>query len=74
MDVQDANGHTALFRACERGHTEVVMILIHAGADILLQDTSGRSCLHWAASGDHSVICVSLLRQGLPVDSMDNGG
>lgn len=74
MDAVDQNGHTPLFRACERGHTEAVVVLLNAGAAVGLLDAGGRSCLHWAASGGLSVICSSLLRQGLPVDSGDHGG
>ena len=70
----DSNGHTALFRACERGHTEVVVVLMNAGALWDLQDTSGRTCLHWAASGGHAAICSSLIHKGLPADSQDSGG
>ena len=36
-DLQDSNGYTPLFRACEKGHTEVTMVLIHAGAQVMLQ-------------------------------------
>ena len=70
----DSNRHTALFRACERGHTEVVVVLMNAGASWDLQDTSGRTCLHWAASGGHAAICSSLIHKGLPADSQDSGG
>ena len=70
----DVNGHTPLFRACERGHTEVIVVLLHASASVELKDTSGRSCLHWAASGGHSAICSSLLHHGLPADTQDSGG
>lgn len=74
MNAVDSNGHTPLFRACERGHTEVVVVLLHASASVELSDTSGRRCLHWAASGGHSAICSSLIHQGLPADTPDSGG
>lgn len=50
------------------------MVLLHMGASVELRDASKRSCLHWAASGGHTTICSYLLHQGLPVDSMDEGG
>ena len=74
MDAVDGNGHSALFRACERGHTEVVVVLLDAGASVTLTDDSGRCALHWAASGGHSAICSSLLHQGISADSADSGG
>lgn len=74
MNALDNSGHSPLFRACERGHTEAVVVLLHMGASVELRDASKRSCLHWAASGGHTTICSYLLHQGLPVDSMDEGG
>ena len=74
VDAVDANGHSALFRSCERGHSQVVVVLCDAGASVQLVDDSGRVALHWAASGGHSVICSSLLHQGVPADATDTGG
>ncbi len=74
VDAVDGNGHSALFRSCERGHSQVVVVLCDAGASVQLADESGRVALHWAASGGHAVICSSLLHQGVPADSTDNGG
>ncbi len=70
----DSNGHSALFRACERGHTEVVVVLCDAGASVSLADASGRVPLHWAASGGHSAITSSLIHQGVHADTTDQGG
>lgn len=44
---------TALHVACRRGATEVATLLIDAGAEINLADSSGKTALHWACSGEH---------------------
>ena len=47
MNTIDAEQQSPLFRACERGHTEVMVTLLQAGADVNLADSGGRSPLHW---------------------------
>ena len=74
VDGVDSSGHTPLFRACERGHSETVLGLLQNGANVQLLDRDGRSCLHWAASGGHDFICTTLLHHGLPVDVADDSG
>lgn len=39
IDGQTAQGSTALMLACKRGHTEVVQVLLTAGAEINIKDT-----------------------------------
>jgi ankyrin repeat protein len=39
IDGQTAQGSTALMLACKRGHTEVVRVLLTAGAEINIKDT-----------------------------------
>ena len=41
------------------------------GATVNLEDQDGRTLLHWAALGGHAPICLSLIEQGLAVDSKD---
>ena len=49
-------------------------ILIQKGADPSLKNNSGRSLLHFAASGENTSIINELLSLGLDIDSRDNGG
>ena len=72
VDTADSQGHTALFRACECGHSEAVLTLLQHGASVYMVDSDGRSCLHWAASAGHDFICTSLLHHGVEVDMTDN--
>ena len=39
IDGQTAQGSTALMLACKRGHTDVVRVLLAAGAEINIKDT-----------------------------------
>lgn len=48
IDATDLLKHTALFRACEMGHTDVVQTLIDCGAKVNVVDQDGRSPLHWS--------------------------
>ena len=74
MNIQDSNMLTPLLRACERGNTEAVVMLLNGGASVELRDSIGRTCLHWAASGGYTTVCSALFHQGLPVDVLDQGG
>lgn len=74
VNVQDGNSLTPLLRACERGNTEAVVMLLNGGALVELRDTIERTSLHWAASGGHTTLCSTLIHQGLPVDVTDQGG
>src|SRR5262245_33116784 len=47
-------GATALFKAAERGHTEIVKLLLARGADVTVKDTFyGATAMSWALSNGH---------------------
>ena len=48
INATDLLKHTALFRACEMGHMDVVQTLIDCGAQVDVHDQDGRSPLHWS--------------------------
>ena len=48
VNALDSRYHTPLFRACEMGHTEVVVTLLNAGASVDIVDADGRAPLHWS--------------------------
>ena len=62
-------GTTALFKASERGHTEIVKILLARGADASVKDTFYKAtAMTWALDGKHVdvVSCCSKKCQMMP--------
>ena len=57
--------------AAERGHTEIVMALVSAGADVNVRDGAGRMPLHLAATGGHTDIAMALVSAGADVGAVD---
>lgn len=59
-------GATALFKAAERGHVEIVKILLARGADVSVKDTFyGATAMSWALQNEH-VDVVNLLLEKDP--------
>lgn len=64
-------GTTALFKASERGHLDIVKLLLARGADATIKDTFyGATALTWALDNDHFDI-VTLLLQKSPAEAGD---
>ena len=40
-------GRTALMYACEKGHTEIVRLLVEKGADVNAKHKCAASCVFW---------------------------
>ncbi len=53
--------------ACYAGHTDVVSMLLDAGASVHLSASDGASALHWAARNGHHDIVTLLLDAGADV-------
>lgn len=57
-------GTTALFKAAERGHTDVVKLLIARGADVSVKDTFyGATAMTWALNNKHIGAVGALLEK-----------
>jgi ankyrin repeat protein len=57
-------GTTALFKAAERGHTEVAKVLIDRGVDVKVKDTFyGATAITWAIDGKHVGIIRLILEK-----------
>jgi ankyrin repeat protein len=57
-------GTTALFKAAERGHVEIVKLLLARGADATVKDTFyGATAMTWALDGDHLEVVDVLLKK-----------
>lgn len=57
------NKRTPLHNACEQGFSEVVAILIKAGADVNYKDASGQTAIHYAVKFNHPPL-IPQLKQG----------
>ena len=69
VDVQDANGITALFYAILMGNTDFVTLLLAAGANVDVQATNSLTALMFASMMGHSEIVTLLLAAGAIVDA-----
>ena len=50
-----------MVRASEGGHIEIARALIAAGADVNVQDQSGKTAFVWAVEGGHTEIADALI-------------
>jgi ankyrin repeat protein/HEAT repeat protein len=64
----DRAGRTALHRAAQRDHLDVMRLLIDHGADVNVKDAAGASVLHEAASSHESQAVEILLQAGARPD------
>jgi ankyrin repeat protein len=67
----DKDGRAPLHVAACKGQTEIVMLLLSAGADLHAQDLSGATPLHWAAVGGHRQVIEKLLAAGADINAVD---
>ena len=63
-DSADYDGRTALMLAAVKGHADVAVALISAGADVMVRDNLKRTPLMEACVYGHSDIIELLTRQG----------
>ncbi|HLB40366.1 MAG TPA: ankyrin repeat domain-containing protein, partial [Candidatus Babeliales bacterium] len=78
LDINYANqyGYTALMRAADRGHTDVVQLLLaQTGIAINHANQYGETALNQAAVNDHTAIVQALLAQaGIEINRADRWG
>jgi len=74
LDARDAQGCTALLRACGGGHVELAAQLLRRGADPAVAAATGATCLSAAVSGKREAIVARLLDAGVDVDQPLPGG
>ncbi len=68
VDTRDAQGATALLRACGAGHREVAACLLDAGADPSLPAHSGVTAVVAAVTARRESLVALLLQRGVVVD------
>jgi ankyrin repeat protein len=70
----DPSEYGPLPEAITFGHTDVVRILIHAGADTGLKESSGVNLMHWATITGRAGVIPLLAKAGVPVNDPDKAG
>lgn len=71
---QIGNKSTALMLASERGHQEIVRLLLEAGADVNVRPEGGPTALILAANRGHTRIVNTLLQNGADVNARNEFG
>jgi ankyrin repeat protein len=77
LDTRDTDGSTALHCATWKGHREVVVFLLEAGADVHSHNSNdhwGTTPLHAAAHANQTTIVQLLIEAGADVNAKDMDG
>eukprot|EP00117_Sycon_ciliatum_P033350 scpid57104/ scgid4403/ Tankyrase-1; Poly [ADP-ribose] polymerase 5A; TNKS-1; TRF1-interacting ankyrin-related ADP-ribose polymerase; Tankyrase I len=73
-DTRDKLSRTPLHTAASCGHTGMMEMLLHRGANVNAVDEQGSSALHHSALGGHTEACSLLLEQGANPAHRDQEG
>ncbi|KAM4812453.1 acyl-CoA-binding domain-containing protein 6 [Urocitellus parryii] len=74
VNTKDEEGRALLHWACDRGHKELVTVLLQCKADINCQDNEGQTALHYAAACEFVDIVELLLQSGADPTLRDQDG
>nr|KAF6316225.1 hypothetical protein mPipKuh1_008729 [Pipistrellus kuhlii] len=74
VNMKDEEGRALLHWACDRGHKELVTVLLQYRADINSQDNEGQTALHYAAACEFLDIVELLLQSGADPTLRDQDG
>ncbi len=73
-NIRDNRGETALFRAADGGHEELISLLLQHRADLFITNEAFENALFPAVMKGHLPVINLLLAAGLNVDSQDITG
>ncbi|KAG8436798.1 hypothetical protein GDO86_007762 [Hymenochirus boettgeri] len=74
VNAVDDEGRSLLHWACDRGHTQLVSVLLLNNAKINMQDSEGQTPLHYASACEFPDIVDLLLKHGADPSIVDNDG
>jgi ankyrin repeat protein len=72
--ADDFFGNTALHKASDRGHVQVVKELLGHGADVNVKDNNIWTPLHFACWKGHAQVFKELVDHGADIEAKDNDG
>ncbi|KAJ0966727.1 hypothetical protein J5N97_023644 [Dioscorea zingiberensis] len=72
INLRDSEGRTPLHWAVDRGHFDVVEILLRRNADVNAKDNEGQTPLHYAVVCEHEAIAKLLVEHNADVDLKDD--
>ncbi|CAN1250832.1 Acyl-CoA-binding domain-containing protein 2 [Linum perenne] len=70
----DSEGRTPLHWAVDRGHRNIVELLVERNADVNAKDNEGQTALHYAVVCEREGIAELLVKQNANIDEKDNDG
>ncbi|XP_006803331.1 acyl-CoA-binding domain-containing protein 6 [Neolamprologus brichardi] len=74
VNIRDDEGRALLHWACDRGHKEMVSLLLQLKAEINIQDDEGQTALHYASACEFVEIVDLLLKSGADPTITDQEG
>ncbi|XP_042481321.1 acyl-CoA-binding domain-containing protein 1-like [Macadamia integrifolia] len=74
VNLKDSDGQTPLHWAVDRGHLNIVELLVSRNADVNAKDSEGQTPLHYAAVCDREAIAEYLVKHNAGIDVKDNDG
>ena len=74
VNIQDADGDTALHGAAQSGNVEIMRVLLDKGADVNAKNKQGGTPLMWTAVYGHDEAARLLLSRGADASAKDNDG
>ncbi|KAF5195825.1 Acyl-coa-binding domain-containing protein [Thalictrum thalictroides] len=74
VNLKDSEGRTPLHWAVDRGHSNIVELLLSKNADVNAKDNEGQTPLHYAAMCDRDDIAELLVKGNADRDVKDNEG
>jgi len=74
VDIKNSQGDTALMKACEGGHLDIIMFLIYAKANLYEKNIIGMTVLHFAAMDGNLNVLKFLLESGCDKNVEDDEG
>ncbi|CAN1250833.1 Acyl-CoA-binding domain-containing protein 2 [Linum perenne] len=74
VNLKDSEGRTPLHWAVDRGHRNIVELLVERNADVNAKDNEGQTALHYAVVCEREGIAELLVKQNANIDEKDNDG